>query len=192
MNRYIYLSKRIKISALLPGALFLLLVRSGAARFFCIAAALAVHELGHIIAGGALGYKTDSFTLGLLGADIKYRGVIGYKEDIVIALSGPAANLLTGALFLPVFRSFALYGFAYAALNLAPVEGFDGGRALKALLYTVLPYRYAETAFNAVSLSTLFILYLTGIFILLYTSFNATLFFICIYTFFSCTVEKRS
>lgn len=189
--RYIYLSKRIKISVLLPGALFLLLVRSGAQGLLCIAAAVALHELGHLLAGRALGYRVSSFSLGLFGADIGYRGVIGYRDDLAVALAGPLSNVICGLMMLPFAPSFAHCGFAYAALNLVPVGVFDGGRALRALLFGALNYRTANAVYNAVSFSALFVLYLSGIFILIYTSFNASLFFLCCYAFFASVTEPK-
>ena len=181
--RYIYLSSRIKISVLLPGALFLLLVQSGAESLFCAVAAAAVHELGHLFAGRLLGYKAEAFTVGLSGADIRYCGVMSYKDDMITALSGPFASAVAALTAAPFFPRFAIYSFAYGALNVLPVGVFDGGRALRALLFNRLPYSAAERAFLLVSFTVLFLLYLAGIFILLYTAFNASLFFVCVYAF---------
>lgn len=181
--RYIYLSSRMKISVLLPGALFLLLVRCGAETAFCAVAAVTVHELGHFAAGRLLGYRAESFTVGLSGADIRYSGVMSYKDDMLISLAGPFASFAAAALSASFFSRFSLYSLAYGALNILPVGVFDGGRALHALLLLYLPFRAAERAFSAVSFSVLFLLYLTGVFVLLYTAFNASLFYVCVYAF---------
>ena len=188
--RYIYLSEKVRISVLLPGALFLLLVRDVTAAF-CITAAVALHELGHLAAGRLLGYRADSFTLGISGADIAYAGIMSYKDDIKTALAGPLVSLAAGALFLPVFSEAALYSIAYGALNAVPVGVFDGGRALRALLLKALPYAAAEKAFAAISFTALFLLYLAGVFLLLYTSCNASLFFLCVYAFAAAVTDKK-
>ncbi len=192
MNRYIYFSKAIRISVLLPGALFLLLVRSGCTGFFSAVSAIAVHELGHLAAGRFLGLRVSSFTLGLFGADIRYGGVVGYRDGLIVALAGPLANVICGIAVLPFLPSFAICGFAYAALNLAPVGVFDGGRILRALLFCRFEYRTAGTVYNAVSFSALFLLYLCGVFVLLCTSFNASLFFLCCYAFFAAVTEQKN
>ena len=54
-----------------------------------------IHEAAHIAAGALLGLKVETVTLSPLGADIGYRGVIPYKAEIPLALSGPFASVVS-------------------------------------------------------------------------------------------------
>ena len=120
--------------------------------------------------------------------------MISYKEDVFIALSGPAASfasalaayLLSFAARYEEFELFAACSLIYGVLNLLPVGGLDGGRAL----YALCLQREIPRLYTAVSLVFLFLLWQLGIFFLFYTSFNATLLLFCAYLFY--TVYAKS
>ena len=72
---------------------------------------------------------------------------------------------------------------AYGLLNLIPVPCFDGGRALYGVSHLLAPAPAADVICDAVNIFFLLLLYLFSVFILFYTSFNASLLLICAYIF---------
>lgn len=99
--------------------------------------ACVVHELGHIAAAVLLKGRVRGLSLSVVGAELRfeYAGVLSYGEENLLALAGPVANLLLGAVaygmgaWLPAILSVGIGGF-----NLLPILPLDGGR----VLYNVL------------------------------------------------------
>jgi Zn-dependent protease len=95
-----------------------------------------IHELGHflfiLIERGFPEVKNR-----LSGPKFKI-SVLGYREELLIALAGPLANLSVAIILLPmlilrpnsyVFEFFIINALT-AVLNLLPINGFDGYKAL--------------------------------------------------------------
>lgn len=104
--------------------------------------ACAVHELGHILTAVALKGRVRRLTLSVTGAELRfeYPRELSYGEESLVALAGPMANLLLGAVaygtntFLPAILSMGV-----GAFNLLPILPLDGGRVLYSLLVIWLP-----------------------------------------------------
>lgn len=98
--------------------------------FFAVLAA-AVHELGHIAAIYALGGRVERFTADIGGLNIRYCGGFSPAQDALIALSGPAMNLVT-AVISAIFGFFGGYfigiNLVFCIFNLIPISILDGGR----------------------------------------------------------------
>ena len=134
-------SLRIKSGFLIP----LIFLATGCAgwELALYLSAVFLHETGHLLALATLRVGVRSVELSLTGASIQMDSdLISYKKEILIALSGPLANLLGCALSVAFLRSsFCREGmllfFSNALLclfNLIPLESLDGGRALYALI----------------------------------------------------------
>lgn len=114
-----------------------------------------LHELGHMLAAGLLGVGIKRMSIDLFGARLELPGLLSYRQELAVALGGPAGNLLSILLVWPVWRALGypcvglstapgelaqfLAGFVPASLglcavNLLPVRSLDGGRALSCLL----------------------------------------------------------
>ena len=189
--RYIYLGKRLKCSVFLPPLIFLFCVSAGLQRSFSAFAAVILHEAGHITAGLILKRKISYATLSALGADIEYTGAASYKADIITALCGPVFSLISRFLLCGVFYEFAVISVIYGLMNLIPVPCFDGGRALRGALYSSSDITVSERICDAVSVFCLIIMYLFSVFLLFYTSFNASLLFLCAYVFFDSYIKMK-
>ena len=113
-----------------------------------------IHELGHSLAAGSLGYKLDRVVLMPYGAVIKgEQQLFSYADEIKIALAGPATNLVTGFMFAaswwfipetyPYTELAAFASISIATINLLPCFPLDGGRVLLAFLSEMLPRKSA-------------------------------------------------
>lgn len=102
--------------------------------------ACCLHELGHLAVLYLLGGQLGCLRLSGVGAEMAVQGQLSYLGEIWLALAGPLANLLavavgTGGEGYPLFCGINL---ALGALNLLPVAGLDGGRAVYALCCILL------------------------------------------------------
>jgi len=105
-----------------------------------------LHELGHSVMAGFLGYKLNRITILPFGASLSGKENVFYstRHEILVAISGPLVNLILLILCLALFWIFPIsYGvldnFYYANLitfifNLLPVYPLDGGRVVYSLL----------------------------------------------------------
>ncbi len=105
--------------------------------------AVAMHEVGHLTALSATGFRAKEITLSLTGASIRADSeLIPYKKECLIFLAGPMANLLGCGIGLVLLRATfskegLLFFFSHALLcffNLLPICGLDGHGALFAFL----------------------------------------------------------
>lgn len=91
------------------------------------------HEVGHILAARSFGGRVERLSLTLTGAELRfsYPSILTYGSESMIALAGPAVNLLLGltALCLRAFLP-AMTSMAVGLFNLLPVLPLDGGRIL--------------------------------------------------------------
>ena len=148
---------------------------------WCLAASL-LHELGHALAAWCMGAAVSRLRLTVVGAEMVLRPsrLLSYPQELVIALSGPAANLLTGLLAarLPGDWQTVFIGSSVmlGVFNLLPLAPLDGGQALRALLSLLAsPELGREVAgvLNAVGTAALL---LVGGWVFLETGYNISLF----------------
>lgn len=154
------------MAALLMPLLFLLRVRGGTAVETLVLAAICFvglfvviwsHEMGHIAAGWRHRIRTDLITLSPLGGIAHMNAPArSPREEIAIALAGPAVHLAWLGVFWPLqqllpAQVLAIDGWFYCPIeyavwylvtvnasllvfNLLPFFPLDGGRVLRALL----------------------------------------------------------
>ena len=113
-------------------------------------AAAAAHEAGHLLTLRLLGADILSVRLGFLDAKIS-TNTLGYREEAVCALAGPAASLLFCLLFRKPAPTFAAISLLLGLFNALPIFPLDGGRALRAGLGMVLPLETAQAVCRMVS-----------------------------------------
>ncbi len=179
---YIYLSRKIKISVITSVTLIIFsLSYRGWDTFFMFLASL-LHELGHIVFSKVCKAEISSVTIGLGGADIRLNGITSYRDDVVISSGGIIFNFLFFILFFKY--SFGSYNLIYGILNALPVDGLDGGRALRAFLMMRFENK-TDTFCNIISFITLFLLWQFSVYLLFKTGANFSLFLFCICIFSS-------
>ena len=101
-------------------------------------AAVAVHELGHLAVLAWLSPGRVRFGLRAGGALLE-TGLLGWRQEALCALAGPAAGFVFAGLAFPRFPVAAAMSSLLSRWNLLPVEPLDGGRALAALTLGLLP-----------------------------------------------------
>ena len=147
-----------------------------------------IHELGHLAAAVACVVRITGMRLDLFGARLELPGLLSYRQELLVALGGPAANLLTAAV---LFRAWtacgcpvcgaspSLSGWALVlgvllpaslglcAVNLLPIATLDGGRILSCLLSLTLGADVARRVLRLLSLFLLSLLWLLSVYALL-------------------------
>ncbi len=110
--------------------------------FFQTLFACALHEAAHGGAAVCFGSRVCALRFTASGAEMEFDSNVpfSYVQDAVVAIAGPAANLIAAYFALqfdtPVFAGLNLcFGF----LNLIPVCPFDGGRIITDLLSLLKP-----------------------------------------------------
>ena len=124
-----------------PGAALLLAVLAldRGAIFAASVLAAALHECGHFIAARLLHIRLRLLELDLMGARLyPSRSIPSYRDELLLAAAGPIVSLALALPFLytsaPFFIALRNATLSFALFNLLPIEGFDGGRILHALL----------------------------------------------------------
>jgi len=158
-----------------------------------------IHEMGHIIfikinKLQILSIEILPFGINIATVPIGGNKLTSYKTDIIIALSGPFANILFSAVILLTIKingygSILFFSFLtnilYASINLFPVKSLDGGRISEIVLKILLPENLSYIVYTAISAIFLAILSVFALFVLMVTGYNFTLILLCCYLFYT-------
>ena len=126
--------------------------------FAPVAAAILLHEMGHVTAARLCGVRMSALHIDLFGARLRLVGTVSYRHEAAIAAAGPVCNLLSAAILLALTRmdvstclggngvmeAFVLASLGLAAVNLLPVRSLDGGRVLYCILAPFCGERVAD------------------------------------------------
>ncbi len=133
----------------------------GVAFLLAVFGSVLLHELGHALTARMFGVPTRQIILTPIGgmAEIEASD-LRPREELFIALAGPAVSLLLGTILLflaGLFGTFSPFGFvaglawanlAIGLFNLVPAFPMDGGRVLRAGLAMRMDY-YRATGIAA-------------------------------------------
>lgn len=115
-------------------------------------AAVAVHELGHMLLMLFFGAYPTHLKTALSGLQIDYSGNISPLQEMLTALGGPALGLLFSVVCASLGRHWgsdfliltAGLGFILNAFNFLPAEPLDGGRILDYVLRALFSEEAAQ------------------------------------------------
>ena len=158
--------------------LCLIILLFGKTRGGVILLAVLLHEGGHWLAAKLCRVQVTAMRFDLCGMRMQLAGVVSYGTEWIVALGGPAVNLLCFVLIpttnLPFsapfsnavlyFREISLY---LGLFNLLPVGTMDGGRILRVLLSLLFSPRIAEGVIKCITLLVLLFLWLAAAYALL-------------------------
>ena len=157
-----------------------------------------IHELGHLVAGLALGMILESIKLMPYGLSISFKlipkdynkkigtGNLLEIKKIIVATAGPLTNffiiLIIFNLKIDLISNLII---VYANLliiifNLLPIYPLDGGRILKGILHIIVGKKESEKYINNISFISLVILTFIGS-IGIYCLKNIAIFYIIIF-----------
>jgi stage IV sporulation protein FB len=183
--------------AALEGVLFIVLL------FACVL----LHEFGHILAARRYGVQTPDVTLLPIGGVARLERIPEQPaQELVVALAGPAVNLvIAAALFLVLGGSptpesmevadpgpgllarLASVNIFLAVFNLIPAFPMDGGRVLRALLAYRLGYARATQIAASVGQAAAFAFGLMGL-----LGGNVVLMFIALFVYLAAASEASA
>ena len=138
--------------------LFLFLITSQIEIYITLMIFAIIHELGHLLMGLILGFKTEEIKLSPVGIQIKFKvsseeynikinkGTPLCIKRAIIALAGPINNFIIAVIVIILgkininFQSTYMYqiliysNFLIAMFNLIPIYPMDGGRVLNEII----------------------------------------------------------
>jgi Zn-dependent protease len=182
--------------AAMEGVLFMVLL------FACVL----LHEFGHVFAARRYGVQTPDITLLPIGGVARLERIPEKpSQELVVALAGPAVNVVIAALLflalggMPSMASMEVDNPGVSLLarlasvnvflvlfNLIPAFPMDGGRALRALLATRMGYSRATQIAASIGQAVAFALGLLGLF------GNPLLIFIALFVYLAASSEAHA
>jgi Zn-dependent protease len=160
------------------------------ALFLCVL----LHEFGHALAARRYGIQTKDITLLPIGGVARLeRMPTDPKQELVVALAGPAVNVVIAIALLPIValsnvafveRLFAANLFL-VAFNLIPAFPMDGGRVLRAGLALKMNYAGATKAAATIGQGFAVVFGLIGLFT------NPFLILIAVFIWFGAVAESQ-
>ena len=136
-----------------------------------------LHECGHLFFIRLFSAEVEKIIILPVGAKIVVKSsMLSYRKDIIISFGGCLSNLLLFLIFYRLYFPVAVANAFFFLLNILPIKGLDGGRILKLILLLRLSPDKAESVFCAISFVFVILLWIVGVYLLMFCSANISLF----------------
>lgn len=186
----IKVSEKIYVSVFSFFALIFFCMGQGFIYSFLFLISAALHEASHLFFLLRYGAKIDKITIFPFGIDMNAdTRLLSYKKELICTLAGCLANLLTFAAsgFAMCFFSsprllfFMICNIFLCALNLIPLSFFDGGKALRLIIYDSLDIDKAFYVHKLLDIVSAIIFLCFSLFIMAGSDFNLSVICVVIY-----------
>ena len=169
------LGTKIHVSFLFLAPLCLMLLLDKSGFFLPMVIAVILHETAHLTAMWMLRCNPKEICLIPASVRIVRSVTVRVRNEIIISLSGPLANILFFSAFFAVYKTtgnmdilnFSLINLLFAVFNLLPVKQLDGGLILYKLLSYFKGENKAQIVLNFISAVTGVLLLVLGIWLFL-------------------------
>ena len=152
--------------------------------------AVALHECGHLFCARLLKIRVLRLEFSMLGARINIDDTfLSYKNEFLLAMSGPLAGAIGFALCFPISSRFcALHFFSefllpfsvislcLALFNLIPIDTLDGGRMLRCAISQIFSSERADLVMKICTFLTLILLWSLSVYMMIKVVSGLTLF----------------
>ena len=156
---------RLRFSFLLLISLFLLLEQLEQGGRFLLA--VLWHELGHLLVLLIQKQQVTALELSAFGIRMD-RGKTGtFRQEFLLHLAGPLANILAVVFLLPWNKLSAIFHLVLATVNLLPILPMDGGNLAALVLEQLLTPASAERSSRLLSALTWIFLFCFGLWLFL-------------------------
>ncbi len=135
----------------------------GMYHFINIALSAVLHECGHLLAFSALGMDMPRIAPVARGVRLIAPERLSYRQEMIIAAAGPAANIVVWILGLmwqgrvTALAEFGEINLVTALCNLVPMADLDGERILRCLLSSHLSDRALYLTMRTITACALFL-----------------------------------
>ncbi len=194
--------------------LFLFLITSQVEIYITLMIFAIIHELGHLLMGVILGFKTEEIKLSPVGLQIKFKvNSEEYNIQInkgnslcikraIIALAGPITNLAIAVIVIIlgkininlqntyIYQILIYSNFLIAMFNLIPIYPMDGGRVLNEIIRLFCGNKVAYKITYIVSKTVLIVLTAISSIVILYIH-NISIVIILVYLWYLEIMEIR-
>lgn len=172
--------------------LFLFLITSQIEIYMTLMIFAIIHELGHLLMGLILGFKTEEIKLSPVGLQVKFK-ISSEEYNIkinkgnslcikraIIALAGPITNLVIAVIVIIlekiitnlqntyIYQILIYSNFLIAMFNLIPIYPMDGGRVLNEIIKLFWGNKVAYKTTYIVSKTVLIVLTAISSIVILY------------------------
>ena len=195
----IRISDKLYISVFSFAAFLFFIISQGASYSIVFAISAIIHELSHIIFLHLYKAKINRITIFPFGIDILCETKhLSYKKELVCTLAGSFANLLFSfvSYFIllrfptPLLLFFVLSNLFLGIMNLIPVSFFDGGKALRLLLYDYIELDKAFYIHRSLDILSSILFVIFAVFLALLSDFNISVCAVIIYASLSNIIQS--
>ena len=151
--------------------------------------AVAVHEAGHLIIMRIMKCPPAKIEVSFAGVLISGRYMTDRRENLLILAGGPLANIAAALVFFVLYSvsgkmilaADTVVEAAYAAINLVPVKGLDGGSITEEILDVILGTERSRLIMSVLSVLIAAMTVIAGITLIIKSRNNPSLLLLGIY-----------